>query len=207
MKTITLDIDGKMVKAREGTTILQAAREERIDIPTFCYHQKLAPYGACRLCTVEITKNNKTRLVASCVYPVEEGLVIKTDSERVKRVRKMILELLLPLAPTGPLKSLAQKYGLTGSRFPAEETGCILCGLCVRYCAEIKEANAITFIDRGINKGVVFLPEIASKVCDGCRECFSLCPGGKLAGETDGAWFPTPVWERERQMGQGSASE
>jgi bidirectional [NiFe] hydrogenase diaphorase subunit len=200
MKTISLEIDGKTVEASEGQTVLQAARQAGIDIPTLCYYEDLVPHGGCRLCTVEITKNNRTRLVASCLYPAEEGLIVKTQSERLLRIRRMILELLLPLAPTGPLKSLAEKHGLKGSRFHATETGCTLCGLCVRYCADIKKASAITFVGRGIDREVAFLPEIGSKVCDGCRECFALCHGGKIAGETDGAWFEPPVWETKQQV-------
>jgi len=194
MKSIKLKIDGKTTEAEEGMTILQAARGAGIDIPTLCYHEKLAPYGACRLCTVEIIKDSRTRLVASCVYPVEEKLLVKTDSGRVRKIRKMVLELLLPLAPTGPLETLAQRYGLEKSRFSAEKTSCILCGLCVRYCAEIKKANAIGFIGRGVDRQVAFLPEVATKVCDSCRECFAICPGGKVALETDGVWFPSLVW-------------
>ena len=194
MESVRLEIDGKIVEADEETSILQAAQGAGIDIPTLCYDERLAPYGACRLCTVEITKDNRTRLVASCVYPVEDGLIVKTDSEKLKKIRKMILELLLPLSPTGPLESLAQKYGLKKSRFTAEPTACVLCGLCVRYCAEIKKANAIGFIGRGIEREVAFLPEVAPEVCPACRECFALCPSGKICSESlDGTWFPPPV--------------
>ena len=180
MESITLEIDGKTVVAEKGMTILQAAQGAGIDIPTLCYDERLAPYGACRLCTVEITRDKRTRLVASCVYPVEEGLVVKTNSERVRKIRKMILELLLPIAPTLLVETLAREYGLEGSRFTAERTDCALCGLCVRYCAEIKKANAIGFVGRGIERGVAFLPEVAPKVCSSCRECFDLCPGWTL---------------------------
>lgn len=197
MEIMNLKIDDKLVEAEEGMTILQAARRARIDIPTLCYDERLAPYGACRLCTVEITRDNRTRLVASCVYPVEDGLVVKTDSERVRKIRRMILELLLPLSPTGPLESLAQKYGLERSRFTAEPTACVLCGLCVRYCAEIKKANAIGFIGRGIEREVAFLPEVAPYVCSSCRECFALCPSGKVVSENpDGTWVPPLAWQR-----------
>ena len=125
-REVTLEIDGRKVKAREGMTILEAAREAGIEIPTLCYHEKLKPYGACRLCTVEIVREGRSRLVASCAYPVEEGLIVKTETELVRKVRKLILELLLPLAPTGPIKSLAKKYGAKEDRFKAELTGCIL---------------------------------------------------------------------------------
>jgi predicted molibdopterin-dependent oxidoreductase YjgC len=106
----------------------------------------------------------------------------------------MILEFLMPLAPTGPVKALAEKYGVKKSRFKAEETSCILCGLCVRYCAEVKKANAIGFIGRGIDRTVSFLPGVAPQVCDDCRECFPLCPGGKVVKDTDGVWFQEPAW-------------
>jgi len=161
-------------------SILQAAQAADIEIPTFCNHEKLEPYGACRLCIVEITEGKRTRLVTSCVYLVKEGLVVKTDTERVHKIRKMILELLLPLAPTGPLKTLANQYRVKESRFSAEPTSCILCGLCVRYCAEIKKENAICFMGRGIDRHVAFVSEISSGVCSFCRECHDLCPSGKI---------------------------
>ena len=198
MKSIKLEIDGKLVEAEEGMTLLQAARKTGIDIPTLCYDENMAHYGACRLCTVELSRDNRTRLVASCVYPVENKLVVKTESERVIKIRRMILELLLPLSPTGPIESLARKYGLEKSRFPGENTGCVLCGLCVRYCAEIKKANAIGFIGRGVERDVAFLPEVATRVCPSCRECFPLCPGGKIIKESlDGTWFPPLGWQKK----------
>ena len=200
MGSIRLEIDSKPVEAEEGMTILQVAREVGIDIPTLCYDERLAPYGACRLCTVEITRDNRTRLVASCVYPVENKLVVKTESERVIKIRKMILELLLPRCPTGPIETLAKKYGLEKSRFPGEDTGCVLCGLCVRYCTEIKKANAIGFIGRGVERDVAFLPEVASKVCPSCRECLAICPGGKLASEIDGPWLAISELQRKPQL-------
>jgi NADH dehydrogenase/NADH:ubiquinone oxidoreductase subunit G len=198
MENIKLEINGKLVEAQKGRTILQTARKAGIDIPTLCYDDRLDPYGGCRLCTVEIGRNNKTRLVASCIYPVENDLTVNTESERVIKARKMILELLLPLCPTGPIESLAKKYGVEKSRFQGENSGCILCGLCTRYCAEIKKANAISFIGRGVERDVAFLPEVASKVCSSCRECFAICPGGKLVGESqDGTWFPPVRWPKK----------
>ena len=189
MKEVTLNIDGKEVKANEGMTILEAARGVGIDIPTLCHHEKLAPYGACRLCTVEISRNKNTRLVTACVYPAEDGLVVKTDSPRVTNIRRMILELMLASSPVKTIEDLARRYGVEKPRFEAEKTMCILCGLCVRYCAEVKQANAIGFVGRGINRRVVFFPEIASTVCMNCRECFGLCPTGKIPSQTDGVCF------------------
>jgi len=189
MKGVNLEIDGRQVKAKEGMTILEAARSVGIDIPTLCYHEKLAPYGACRLCTVEISRNKRTRLVTACVYPVEDGLVVKTESPQVIKTRKMLLELMLASAPAKAIEDLALRYGVEKPRFEAEKTMCVLCGLCVRYCAEIKKANAIGFVGRGIERKVVFFPEIASTVCMSCKECFGLCPTGKLPSETDGVCF------------------
>lgn len=189
VKKVTLTINDREVRAERGVTILEAARDAGIHIPTLCYHEKLAPYGACRLCTVEISRNGRTQLVTACVYPAEDGLVVKTDSQRVIRIRKMLLELMLASSPAKTIQDLAQQHGVAKPRFEAEKTNCILCGLCVRYCNEIKKANAIGFVGRGTERRVVFYPEIASTVCASCRECFSLCPTGKLPSETDGVCF------------------
>lgn len=189
VEKVTLTINDRELRVKEGMTILEAARDAGIHIPTLCYHEKLAPYGACRLCTVEISLNGRTRLVTACIYPVENGLVVKTDSQRVIRIRKMLLELMLASSPAKTIQDLAQQHGVAKPRFEAEKTNCILCGLCVRYCNEIKKANAIGFVGRGTERRVVFYPEIASTVCASCRECFSLCPTGKLPSETDGVCF------------------
>jgi bidirectional [NiFe] hydrogenase diaphorase subunit len=196
MKNIKLNIDGKEVQANEGMTVLQAARQAGIFIPTLCYNEKLVPYGGCRLCLVELNRNNRKRLVASCVYPAEEGLVITTENEQIRKVRRMLLELIMPLSPTGPVMELAEKYGLEKSRFTAKQTDCILCGLCVRYCAEVKKANAIGFTGRAIYRDVTYVPEVASRVCSSCRECYNLCPSGKVIKNIDGAIYPAPAWEK-----------
>jgi NADH dehydrogenase/NADH:ubiquinone oxidoreductase subunit G len=177
MSEILLQIDGKEVRAKEGMTLLQAARSAGISIPTLCYHEKLEPYGGCRLCIVELESRSSTRLVVSCVYPVEKNLVVRTRSEKVDRIRKMILQLLLAHAPDAfDLQDLAQEYGADKNRFEKEASFCIHCGLCVRYCAEVKKKNAVGFVDRGIRKEISFIPEIASKECWNCKECFPLCP-------------------------------
>jgi len=181
MKEITLQIDGQAVKAREDMTVLQAARRVGIAIPTLCYHEKLEPYGACRLCSVEIGTAPQTRLVASCVYPAENNLVVNTRTERVTKVRKVLLELLLTLAPGSKIiKDLALEYGADANRFKKDTSFCILCGLCVRYCSEVKKANTISFVSRGVGREVMFIPEIAAKECPSCQECFALCPTNVL---------------------------
>ncbi len=196
MSEILLQIDGREVKAREEMTILEAAQSVGINIPTLCYHEKLEPYGACRICTVEIETNGRVRLVVSCVYPVEENLVVRTRSERVIKIRKALLELMLAHAPEAKvLQDLAQEYGVKEVRFAKEPSFCILCGLCVRYCAEVKKKNAIGFVDRGVKREVAFIPEIASKECWSCKECFSLCPTEALQATfllTEALMSPSP---------------
>jgi bidirectional [NiFe] hydrogenase diaphorase subunit len=178
---IILQIDGKEVKAEEGMTILEAARSADIFIPTLCYHEKLEPYGACRICTVEAEIRGWTRLVAACLYPVEKELVVRTRSEKVDKIRKMILEFLLAHAPNSPqLQELAQEYGADKDRFEKESSFCILCGLCVRYCAEVKKKNAIGYVDCGARREIRFIPEIAATECVNCKECFPLCPTSYL---------------------------
>ncbi|MGA2224026.1 MAG: 2Fe-2S iron-sulfur cluster-binding protein [Syntrophobacteraceae bacterium] len=181
MSQILLQIDGKEVGAREGMTILEAAQSVGISIPTLCHHEKLEPYGACRICTVEVEVRGRTNLVASCIYPVEKSLVVRTRSEKVDRIRKMILELLLAHAPDAfELQDLAREYGADKNRFDKEASFCIHCGLCVRYCVEVRKKNAVGFVDRGTRREISFIPEIAAKECWNCKECFSLCPTSAL---------------------------
>ncbi len=179
MSEIPLQIDGKEVTAKEGMTVFQAARSAGISIPTLCLHEELAPYGGCRLCVVEVKGSD--RLVASCVHPVEENMVVQTRSEKVDRIRKTLLELFMAHAPDSPeLHGLAEEYGADRNRFEKDASFCVHCGLCVRYCAEVVKKNAVGFIDRGIRKEISFIPEIAAKECDDCKQCFPLCPTSYL---------------------------
>ena len=181
MSEIVLQIDGQEVKAHEGMTLLEAAQSEGIVIPTLCHHQNLEPYGGCRICSVEIENRGWTRLVAACLYPVEKDLIIRTRSPKVDRIRKMIIELLMAHAPDSfELQELAKEYGADRDRFEKEASFCIHCGLCVRYCAEIKKKFAVGFVDRGTRKEINFIPEIATKECWDCKECFPLCPTAAL---------------------------
>ncbi len=181
MSEVALVINGHDVTADEGMTILEAARSAGVYIPTLCSHADVSPFGACRLCTVEITKGSRSRLVASCAYPVEEGLDVQTESEPVVRGRKLVLEMLLARAPSVPvLRDYGRLYGVSAGRFESEPSFCILCGLCVNYCAEVKGKHALCFIGRGVDRQVMFLPDVAEEECWECGECFSLCPTGVL---------------------------
>ena len=177
MSKILLQIDEREVEAKEGMTILEAARTAGIFIPTLCHHEKLEPYGACRICVVEVDARGRTNLVAACLHPVEQDLVVKTRSEKVDKTRKILLEQFLAHAPDAEvLQDLAQEYGADKNRFEKEASFCILCGLCVRYCTEVKKKNAVGFFDRGTSREISFIPEVASKECWNCKECFPLCP-------------------------------
>jgi len=177
MGDVTLMIDGKKVTASDGMTVLEAARSAGIDIPTLCYHEQLKPYTACRLCMVEIETRGRTNLDTACSYPVSANLVVRTRSTNIDKIRKTILELMLAHAPDSPiLQDYAKEYSADKDRFEKQPSFCILCGLCVRYCNEVKKKNAIGFVDKGTEREISFIPEIASKECWNCRECFPLCP-------------------------------
>ena len=171
MSDILVKIDGKEVETSEGMTVLEAAQSVGISIPTLCHHEKLEPFGGCRLCIVKVQVGDWSKHVVSCVYTVEENLEVSTRSEKIDQIRKTILELQLAHAPDSPeLLALAEEYGADKDRFEKEASFCIHCGLCVRYCDEVKKKNAVGFVDRGIRKEISLIPEIAAK------ECFELCP-------------------------------
>jgi NADH dehydrogenase/NADH:ubiquinone oxidoreductase subunit G len=181
MSKIQFEIDGKKVTATEGMTVLEAAQNAGIFIPTLCHHEKLEPFGACRVCIVEVEVKGWTKLVVSCVYPVENDIIVRTRSEKVDRIRKTIIELLMAHAPDSPpLMALAKEYGADRERFDKDASFCIHCGLCVRYCAEVAQKHALGFVDRGIRKEISFIPEIAAQECNDCKECFPLCPTSYL---------------------------
>jgi bidirectional [NiFe] hydrogenase diaphorase subunit len=178
---MNITIDGINLEPPEDFTILEAARLLGIDIPTVCYHEGLSPWGGCRLCIVEIQKNGQSRLVTSCTYPVEEGLVVHTASERVIHARKVILELLIAQCPTSKiLQDLASKMGLKKVRFKPKWEKCIYCGLCIRMCNEQMRANAIGFINRGKNLKITTPFQEQSEECRKCGGCIFICPACTL---------------------------
>jgi bidirectional [NiFe] hydrogenase diaphorase subunit len=194
---ITIVIDGKEIGAREGQTILEAARKVGIYIPTLCYHEALSASGACRLCSVEITtKRGRSRIVVSCLYPVEEGLVVDTRSDKVIRLRRGILELLIARCPeVSKIQELAKELRVRGSRFELEQENCILCGLCVRVCNEIAEAKAISFVNRGVKKEVAPPFFNISQTCIGCGGCAYVCPTRAITIENNQIKLGTKVFK------------
>jgi bidirectional [NiFe] hydrogenase diaphorase subunit len=178
---LAVTIDGKEIQAAEGQTILQVARENGIHIPTLCYHPAMEPYGACRLCVVEVEDRGRRKLVASCAYPCTDNLVVYSDSEAVRRSRRTTVELLMASAQHIPLvQELAREFGVTEPRFTMEADDCILCGLCVRACREIVGVSAISLVNRGIEKEVSPPFHIASNSCIGCGTCVLVCPTGAI---------------------------
>ncbi len=181
MSTFHLEIDGQQVPAQQGETVLVAAQRADIDIPTLCHHPKLEPFGGCRLCIVEIESRGSTALVASCVHAASDGLVVRSRSPKIDRIRKTLVELLMAHAPVSPaLMELAEEYGADPDRYEKEASFCVHCGLCVRYCAEVKGSHVVAFVDRGIHKEIAFLPDLVHSECGPCKECFPLCPTSYL---------------------------
>lgn len=176
-----LTIDGSIVSARTGWTVLQAAREAGIPIPTLCWHEALAPYGACRLCLVELVSGRGSRLVTSCGYPCEEELVVRTNSDLIMRERRAVVELLMVTGAHLPLvRALADELGLEAPYVSLGASDCILCGLCVRACREIVGVGAISLTKRGMEREVTTPFQISSPDCIECGTCVLVCPTGAI---------------------------
>jgi NADH dehydrogenase/NADH:ubiquinone oxidoreductase subunit G len=178
MSKFKITIDDEELMVEKDTSILDAAKQLGINLPTLCHHEALKDYGACRLCVVEVTKRGRSKIKASCTYPIrEKELVVKTMSKKVISARKMILELLLARCPDSEeLKDLAQDIGLKQVRFKKEDNDCILCGLCIRTCDELIGVEAISFKNRGPEREVATPFDIQSDVCIGCKACSYVCP-------------------------------
>jgi coenzyme F420 hydrogenase subunit beta len=178
---IKVKINGLDLEVEEGTTLLEAARFLGFPIPTLCHMDGLSPYGACRLCVVEVGEEPNTKLVTSCTYLVEDGLNVRTASSRVLRARKMIIELLLASCPQSKVvQDLASKFDVRRQRFKQEYEDCILCGLCVRVCEEQMMAKAIGFRDRGESRSIGTPFDIRSEECRLCGGCIYVCPACQL---------------------------
>jgi bidirectional [NiFe] hydrogenase diaphorase subunit len=204
----TLTIDGQAVSGNEGETILEVARQNGIDIPTLCNLEGLSATGQCRLCMVEVKGSN--RLVFSCVTQVEEGMEVITNSERIEKYRRMIIELLFAernhicavCVSNGhcDLQAMAQRLGVDHIPFPylhpqfkldashpryeVDHNRCILCGRCIRVCDEIEGAHTRDMRNRGIRSLVITdldTPWGQSETCTSCGKCVQVCPTGALA--------------------------
>ncbi len=178
---IDLKINGIDVSVDRGSTLLEAAEFLGLPIPTLCHMEGLTPYGACRLCVVEIGDEPNSRLVTSCTYPAEHGLKVRTSSTRVVRARKIIVELLLASCPQSKtIQDIAAALGVRQQRFRQEHEDCILCGRCVRMCSEQMMAGAIGFTGRGENRAIGTPFDSSSEVCRLCGGCIYVCPACEL---------------------------
>jgi len=197
---IELTIDNQKVEVEEGTTILEAASKLNITIPTLCHHENLSPFGACRLCTVEIISDGASGLTTACTYPVEQGIEVRTNSEKALEARKLAAQLLLAKCPSSKeIQDIAKGLGVERLKVEVKEEECILCGLCVRACQEIVGLGVIRFIDRGVNRDVEepFI-EASPDICIGCGTCFYVCPTGYIKMAEAGG--KRTIWGREFEL-------
>ncbi len=217
MSMVSLTIDGKKVKVPAGTTILEAAKEANIHIPTLCYLPEVQAIGACRVCLVEIEGNRS--LQASCVFPAADGLVVHTNSRKVQQARKFTVEMLLSAHPQDclicvknrkcELQKLSEELGIREIRFQGEKpkgriddsnpsvvrdsSKCILCRRCVTVCQEIQQVGALSPQERGFDTyiGPAFGDEMGEVACALCGQCINVCPVGALS-EKD---YTAEVWK------------
>lgn len=178
---INVTINGLEVTVEHGTTLLEAAKFLGFPIPTLCHMEGLSPYGACRLCVVEVEENGRTKMVSACTYPAQEGQIVRTASKRVMKARRMVLELLLASCPQSKIiQDLAAAHEIRQQRFRQEHDDCILCGLCVRMCQEQMMGGAIGFRARGQNRSIGTPFDIRSEACRLCGGCMYVCPACQL---------------------------
>jgi len=178
---IHLRMNGLPVEVQKGSTLLEVAQYLNFPIPTLCHMEGLSDYGACRLCVVEIGEGPRSKLVTSCTYPAEEGLVVRTASKRVVKARRMILELLLATCPQSKtIQDLASAHDIRQQRFRQEHEDCILCGRCVRMCKEQMVASAIGFRGRGEKRSIGTPFDVPAGECRRCGGCIYVCPACEL---------------------------
>jgi NADH dehydrogenase/NADH:ubiquinone oxidoreductase subunit G len=197
---LNVTIDGKKVEANEGATILKTCQENHIPIPTLCFHKDLMPFGACRLCVVEVKANGKWQLTSSCDAAVKNKMEVRTNSDRVKESRKLAAELLYYKYPsTKAVRDVAKSLGVGVAEGEARGNDCILCGLCTRTCHEIVGVDALKFVDRGLGRNVAEPRiEYIADACIGCGSCAYVCPTGFVKMESSGD--RRVIWDKSFKM-------
>lgn len=171
-------IDGKTCEVQHGEYILDAARRNNIHIPTLCNSEALPGIGSCRLCIVEVIDHSRSRIVTSCLYPITSEIEVKTNTERIAKMRKTIIMLLYERSPKNEyIQQLCREYGVhpTGRFAEGISDDCILCGLCVKACEEVGK-YAISTVNRGVAKKVSTPYDEPSADCIGCGACAFVCP-------------------------------
>jgi len=203
MAKVETVIDGRKIEVERDRWALDVAREMGIAIPTLCHHPALEPYGACRLCVVEVTKGKWTWLTTSCDLPIREGLSIRTDTPAVIKSRKMSLELLWARAPKAEcIEALAKELGIEKPVFTLRDDldKCILCGLCVRVCNSLVGASAISFTKRGVERKVATPFDASAESCIGCNACVAVCPTGHILSVDKGPVRYLETWQTKLDM-------
>ena len=174
---VTLTIDGASISASRAKSVLDVAMEYGICIPHLCHTPHLSDLGACRLCIVEVVENGRSRITTSCTLRVQEGMVVHTNTDRIRRLRRNIAELLVAEAPNSrAIQDIAVRCGVKQVRYPFRNKDCVLCGRCVRVCAEMWGARAIGFVGRGKDRHVDFPFGVRPDFCKQCSSCVQLCP-------------------------------
>ncbi len=198
-----ITINGTEYPCNKGETILEVARRNGIRIPTLCYHPGIEPYSVCRLCLVEVFDGRRKRLVTSCSYPItRDGLEVETDTERVHRNRRLVLELLLARVPESEeIRKLAAEYGLEGTRFATRdpEELCILCGLCERAC-QLAGTGVISRAYRGVDRKMTTPFEKPPEECTGCLACAFVCPTSAIEATAVGQYLRIAPWGSEVEL-------
>jgi bidirectional [NiFe] hydrogenase diaphorase subunit len=174
---ITVSMDGAKLRTPQGVSVLDVAIEYGVCIPHLCHVPNLTDIGACRLCMVEHVSNGKSKITTSCTLEVKEGMVIRSNSDRVRALRKNVAELLVAEAPNSrAIQDVALRCGVPNVRYPFRNENCVLCGRCVRVCAEVWQAKAIGFVGRGRDRRVDFPFGARPDFCKMCGMCIDICP-------------------------------
>jgi len=177
LQYVTINIDGALIRAVKGTSVLDTAIEYGVCIPHLCHVSYLSDFGGCRLCIVEHVVNGRANVTASCTLNVQEGMVIRSNTERIKKLRRNLAELLVAQAPNSrAIQDLALRCGVKEVRYPFRNRNCVLCGRCVRACTELWRARAIGFVGRGKNRRVDYPLGVHPDFCKQCGACVQLCP-------------------------------
>jgi bidirectional [NiFe] hydrogenase diaphorase subunit len=198
-KKVTFKIQGRPYEGLEEESLLGAIRRYGYEVPSLCYHEAVSPYGACRLCLVEVQKGKRGKLTTSCNYPVQEGIEVQLDTEKVVKHRTLMFQLLLAMAPDAKqVAELALQYGVKDTPFEKKKgNDCILCGLCNRVCKEIVGVDAISFASRGVNKQMVAPYDETAEACIGCGACVYVCPTDCIGMTEDQGVRHILKWHRD----------